>query len=128
VRTDFKRRFLLQGLGGALMAPLLAGARQARAESPDALPDALRLLGDCGPLPRGARRLAHRFRALPAHAGQPNHLLARLRASPRPDSSRAVAEIFARQRREDFRAHRVLIIDGWVLSRAEAELCELLSV
>jgi hypothetical protein len=95
--------------------------------SAHSLETAIRSLGELSRLPRGARQLARRFRSMRAHASEPNYLLVELRRSPNAPTSKHVAEVFAQLRSRDFRLNRVVIIDGWVLARAEAELCELLS-
>jgi hypothetical protein len=53
--------------------------------------------------------------------------LVKLRKLPRAATPRHVAESFAQLRDGDFRMNRIVIIDGWVLARSEAELCELLA-
>lgn len=73
--------------------------------------------------PEKTQRLAGRYRA---NATEPNHLLHQLRASHGALTIAAVAERFSRIRTADFKHGRVVILDGWVLARAEAELCELL--
>jgi hypothetical protein len=126
MRTDFNRRSLLLTLGGALMMPPLVVAHAGSTTTP-ALADTLRRLRGSSRLPRGARLVARKYRALPGHAHQPNQLLASLRASASANTPQGIAELFARQRADDFANHQVVLIDGWMFARAEAELCELIA-
>jgi hypothetical protein len=88
---------------------------------------ALRSLGAASCLPRELRKFAQCFRARRTRAGEPNHLLVELRKSPQALTEQQVAECFAQRRTSDFSLNHIVIADGWVLSRAEAELCELLA-
>lgn len=128
MRTGFNRRRLLYTLCGVILAPRLAGAT-ARKLGADAatLEDALRSLGAASRLPREIRRLGERFGVNRARAGEPNHLLEELRASPRTLTAAEVARCFVRRRADDFAHDHLVVANGWVLARAEAELCELLA-
>ena len=111
-----------------MLAPALAAARamDAPAAAP-ALDEALRSLGAAARLPRQIQRLGQRCRELRAASGEPNHLLAQLNGMPRDLTAQQIAESLLRQRASDFRANHIVIVDGWVFARAEAELCELLA-
>jgi hypothetical protein len=127
LRSAFNRRIFLNTVCGAVLAPQLGSTHAS--EQPigaHSLESSLRSLGESLRLPRRATQLAGRFRAMQAHARQPNHLLAQLRKSPQAPSPRQVAESFAQLRAQDFRMNHIVIIDGWVLARTEVELCELL--
>ena len=49
-------------------------------------------------------------------------LISQLVSDPRWDGDRPIPELFAEQISEDFRAGRVVRIEGWVLSETEAKL------
>ena len=121
---DIRRRTLLQAASAVVLSSCIAGSGSARESGREqslliALRDLERLLR----WPRKTKSLAARYRA---NAAEPNHLLSQLRASERSLTATSVAQHFSRIRAADFKHGRIVILDGWVLARAEAELCELL--
>lgn len=127
VRSGFNRRSLVNALCGIVLTPHLVCA-QARADAgASSLSAALRTLGESLRLPHSTKLLGQRFRTLRAHRHEANLLLAELERTPHASTAQSVAQRYAELRSNDFRANRIVIIDGWVLARAEAELCELLA-
>jgi hypothetical protein len=124
VLANIRRRTLLHAACAAVVSSCIADSGSASASSREqSLLIALRDLETLLRWPEKTKTLAARYRA---NTAEPNHLLSQLRASGSAFTSSVVAEQFSRIRAGDFKHGRIVILDGWVLARAEAELCELL--
>jgi hypothetical protein len=72
-----------------------------------------------------ARGLGKRYIDLYPREAQRILLFEKLVSSLQPGSSRELKAIIARERESDFQNNRIVIIDGWLLARTEAEVCAL---
>jgi len=123
VRASRRRFSLLLACGlGLCAAPLLGSASRGGASSPDALK---RLLDATLSDPAGARAIGRRFLASgPDVAGDVQALAARLMAA-RPASATDLRRLLAGYRDDDRRRRALVLVDGWMLPRLEAQICAL---
>ncbi|MCZ6800225.1 MAG: hypothetical protein O7F12_07020 [Nitrospirae bacterium] len=82
------------------------------------------LLGLFGDLD-SPRILGKRYLDLYPHEKQRALLLAARIQSSQTGSSSALRKLLARQREFDFQNGEIVIVDGWILSQTEVEVCAL---
>lgn len=123
--TVLRRRRLLQAGWAGLLAGLAApfGATPARAEA---------VLAAVFRQPGSARVVGRAVLAAHPHLADPGLLVEALtRRHPhldellRRDDRAALAQALGRAVRDDFAHGRTLLVEGWLLSKSEAELCAL---
>jgi hypothetical protein len=120
---------VLGALCGVALAPQLIPLQtQAARTSTESWETIVRSIREQLRVPQQTQELAQRFRATSVHRAGPNTLLAALRTAPAPLTTQSVVELIRERRAKDFRANQVVVLDGWLFSRTEAELCELLSM
>lgn len=124
-RTGVKRRAFLAGLCGAATTLLAPRAATSRREDTTVLKRDLSLfLADVF----DPRDIGEEF--LAAHPGRidATHLLAALDETPAPARAGGRVSRWRRRRRREFEREDVVVVNGWVMARAEAEACALLSM
>ena len=120
-----RREFLLRALracSAPVLAPAMSRLMQGAASSPRSAGIATRYFGTAGAA--AARALAEayvRARGFKTAADTPVSTTMQLIARAKSGSAAIVALVAAV--RSDFRAGRVVDVDGWIISRTEGELC-----
>jgi hypothetical protein len=125
VATD--RRWFLTACG-ALAVLSYEGLAHFLVGAPAAEQAVERVLADMFRSPQKARALGKTYLASSPEGADPDTLRARFAAAGSPVTPASFRLYFSNLRRQDFASNRIVVIDGWVLARSEAELCALLSL
>ena len=112
---------ILSWLAGSSCLARVCGSRQCGMTVAELKQCLLGVFGDLD----SPRILGKRYLALYPHEKQRALLLAARIQSSQPRTSSALRELLARQREFDFQNDEIVIIDGWLLSRTEVEVCAL---
>lgn len=79
--------------------------------------------------PNGAREVGRRYQALYPNENGTKSLMQELangmRETSNADNTELLRNWLARKIKKDFREDNIVIIDGWVLARTEAQVCSL---
>lgn len=124
-RPAIGRRSCLQLLAsgfGLLTAPALASVARGHSPSVAPLGDQIRALFSD---PGAARALGERYLAAYLGAEADALALAARLQSARPADATGLRQALARQRQADAARRAFAIVDGWVLPKAEAQVCAL---